>query len=230
MYLTGDLVLDEHWRVASRRSAQLAPSPATESAAVVQVYAARAYNWRGAFAVHTWISVKREFAPSYTVYELIGWRLHMGLPALSIGTDLPDRFWFGHPPEVLLELRGAEAESAIPKIEAAARSYKYPDTYRVWPGPNSNTFTAYVLRNVPDLKIALPNTAIGKDYLPERAVIADAPSNTGKQLSIIGLLGVTVARVEGIRIHSLGLEFGIDAAAGEILWPGVGRVKLPLIH
>jgi hypothetical protein len=34
----------------------------------------------------------------------------------------------------------------------------------MWPGPNSNTFTAAVLRAVPELAILLPPNAIGKDF------------------------------------------------------------------
>ncbi len=41
------------WRTASRDSAGLAPLPKDTPEAVVQVYAARAFGWRGAVAVHT---------------------------------------------------------------------------------------------------------------------------------------------------------------------------------
>ena len=46
------------WRTASHRSAGLAPDPASHRDAVVQVYAARTFGWRGAFAVHTWLAAK----------------------------------------------------------------------------------------------------------------------------------------------------------------------------
>src|SRR4029079_5561328 len=63
------------WRTASRESVGLAPAPAATPEAVVQVYAARAWAWRGYFGVHTWIAVKAAGAKAYTVYEVIGWRL-----------------------------------------------------------------------------------------------------------------------------------------------------------
>ena len=43
------------WRTATRQSSGIAPKPGAHPDAVVQVYAARAFSWRGAFAVHTWI-------------------------------------------------------------------------------------------------------------------------------------------------------------------------------
>ncbi|WP_231882966.1 DUF3750 domain-containing protein, partial [Oleiphilus sp. HI0132] len=42
--------------------------------AVIQVYGADAWGWRGWFAIHTWIAVKARDASEYTVLEVIGWR------------------------------------------------------------------------------------------------------------------------------------------------------------
>ena len=58
LVLGGGDVMGKAWWEASRESAELAPDPRTVPEAVVQVYAARAFSWRGAFGVHTWISVE----------------------------------------------------------------------------------------------------------------------------------------------------------------------------
>jgi hypothetical protein len=120
---------------------------------------------------------------------------------------------------LLAEKRGAEAEPLIPRIDAAARDYPYADEYSVWPGPNSNTFTAWVTRRVPELRADLPPTAIGKDYLTG-GLITSAPSGSGVQFSLAGLLGVTASTVEGVEVNLLGLTFGVDP------WPPA--LKLPL--
>src|SRR5688500_17662907 len=65
----------DDWRTASREPIGLAPNPAQVKEAVVQVYGARAVGAKGFFGVHTWIAVKPTNAPSFTVYEVIGWRL-----------------------------------------------------------------------------------------------------------------------------------------------------------
>ena len=39
----------QDWRTASREPVGTAPDPATTPEAVIQVYAARAYGWRGFF-------------------------------------------------------------------------------------------------------------------------------------------------------------------------------------
>lgn len=152
------------WRESSRDSAGLAPLPREESQAVVQAYAAAVWGWRGWFADHTWISTKAAGATHYTVYEVIGWRIRRGGSALRIAQDVPDRRWFGSEPKVLVDIRGARAAELIEKIDVAARTYPYPDIYRAVPGPNSNTFTAWVAMQVPELGLSLPLRAVGKSY------------------------------------------------------------------
>jgi hypothetical protein len=213
------------WRTASREPVGLAPLPATTPEAVLQVYAARAWGWRGYFGVHTWIAVKPARARSYTVYEVIGWRLGRSDSAVAIQERAPDARWFGSNPELLTERRGADVESLLSRIEQAAREYPYPSRYAVWPGPNSNTFTAYVARAVPELGIHLPSTAIGKDYLGD-SYLAKAPSGRGFQLSFYGLAGVLASAVEGIEVNLLGLSFGIDPLAPAVKLPFIGRIGL----
>lgn len=153
------------WRTASRESAGIAPDPLDTREAVVQVYGAKAWGWRGWFAIHTWIATKERNADSYTVYEVIGWRLRHGTSVLRIADDLPDRLWFGEQPELLVEHRGEEAERLLSAIDQAAHSYPWQHEYQVFPGPNSNTFTAWVGQQVPGLELKLPFKAIGSGYL-----------------------------------------------------------------
>ncbi len=223
----GDVALGESWRTASRASAGLAPDPAAAPEAIVHVYAARAFGWRGALGVHSWIATKRAAAPAYTVYQVIGWRKFYGRPVLAVEADIPDRHWFGNRPELLLELRGDGVERVIDRIEEAVAAYPFADEYQVWPGPNSNTFTAFVARRVPGLGLDLPPTAIGKDYLGPHSLLARAPSGTGYQVSVLGLAGVLLARREGLEVNLLGLTFGIDPLGLALKLPGVGRIGVP---
>lgn len=222
--MTGEVVLDRSWYTASRASAGLVPPAAATPEAVVQVYAARAFNWRGAFAVHTWIAVKPENAPSYTTYEIIGWRYWRGGDGLTRREGPPDRHWFGAAPQILAELRGAEATATIPAIEAAVAAYPFARQYRTWPGPNSNTFTAWVARQVPALRLDLPPTAVGKDYLGPTTFLAAAPSGTGYQVSVLGALGLLAAREEGIEVNLFGMTFGLDPSGPAFKIPGLGRL------
>ncbi|HEY9550111.1 MAG TPA: DUF3750 domain-containing protein [Kiloniellaceae bacterium] len=221
---TGEVALDRSWYTASRASAGIVPPAAATPEAVVQVYGARAFDWRGAFAVHTWIAVKPQGAADYVTYEVIGWRFWRDGNGLTRRQGPPDRHWFGSPPQIYAELRGAEAAAAIPQIEAAVAAYPFATQYRTWPGPNSNTFTATVARQVPALRLDLPPTAVGKDYLGATGFLAAAPSGTGYQLSLFGLFGVLAAAEEGLEVNLLGMTFGVDPLDLALKLPGLGRL------
>ena len=84
---------------------------------------------------------------------------------MRIEHDVPDRYWYGERPEVLAEKRGEGVDSLIDRVDRAANEYPWPETYEAWPGPNSNTFTAFIAQRVPELGLDLPFSAIGKGYL-----------------------------------------------------------------
>jgi hypothetical protein len=216
--VAGATVTAQDWRNASREPVGLAPNPQVVKEAVVQVYGARAVGAKGLFGVHTWVAVKPTAATSWTIYEVIGWRLRWSDSAVVVRTRDPDGRWFGAEPELYAEKRGAGVDELIKRIDQAARSYPYAGEYTVWPGPNSNTFTAWIARAVPELEVDLPATAIGKDYL-RGSFFAKAPSGSGYQVSLAGLLGVTASSVDGLELNLLGLNFGVSP----------NGVKLPLV-
>jgi len=210
------------WRTASRESVGTAPDPAVTREAVVQVYAARTVGWRGLFGVHTSVAVKPAGASAYTVYEVIGWRARWNDSVVAIHERTPDGRWFGAAPELLADKRGAAAEPLVARIDAAARAYPWKGEYTIWPGPNSNTFTAWITRSVPELQVDLPPTAIGKDY--NRNLFDAAPSGGGAQASVAGLLALTASGVEGLELNVLGLTFGLNPFDPALKLPLVGRI------
>lgn len=211
------------WRTASRAPAGLAPDPATTPEAVIQVYSARAVSWRGWFGVHSWVAVKRTKAAEFTVHEVVGWQLRRTGTALVSRNRTADGYWYGNRPELLGDVRGPGVDALIDRVEAAVKDYPWPDSYHVWPGPNSNTFVAHVLRAVPELRVDLPPTAIGKDYLGWKSVGA-TPSGTGGQASLFGVVGVAAGIEEGLEVNVLGLNFGVDPKSLSLKLPIVGRL------
>jgi hypothetical protein len=221
----GPASLATEWRTATSRSIGAAPDPATHPEAIVQVYAGRAFNWRGAFAVHTWLAAKPAGADRYTRYEVIGWNVRRGGSAISVSdARAPDAEWFGATPIKIRDVRGAVAEAVIARLPEAVAAYPYPDTYTAWPGPNSNTFVAHLGRAIPELRLTLPPLAIGKDYLPDGRIVARTPSGTGVQFSLGGVLGVLAGGDEGFELNVLGLVTGFDVRHPALKLPGIGRI------
>jgi hypothetical protein len=156
---------NEDWRTARRDSAGIAPDPTTTKEAMVQVYGADTWGWRGWFAIHTWIATKRTGEDFYTVYDVVGWRSRHSKDVMRVARDIPDRYWFGEKPKLLQYHHGPGTDKLIDAIDQAARSYPWKTTYKGFPGPNSNTFVAWIAKQVPELNLQLPLSAIGSGYV-----------------------------------------------------------------
>ncbi|MCP4473551.1 MAG: DUF3750 domain-containing protein [Gammaproteobacteria bacterium] len=224
LYSTRSVRMGEHWLDASLEPIGIAPDPKKEKQAIIQVYAARAFNWRGLFAVHCWIAVKAENAPHFTVYQVIGWNVYSQRPLVDVAEGPPDRLWYNHRPKVIHMVEGEQAAQLIPKIEQAVKDYPYAESYHAWPGPNSNTFIAWIGRQVPQLHLVMPASALGKDYLAPRQIFARAPS--GWQISWRGVLGVLFSLRSGFQINIMGLTLGLFWWPPTIIMPGIGRLSL----
>jgi len=211
------------WSQADWSSAHLLPPARAKPEAMVHVYAARTGRWKGVFAHHSWIVIKEKGAGSYTRFDKVAW----GRP-VKVNNWAPDGRWYGHVPRLVGAVEGPAAEALIPKIRDAVARYPYRSygDYHVWPGPNSNSFVAYVLAAIPEAGIALPPTAVGKDWRVDGRLFGLTPSRTGVQMEIGGLFGITVGWVEGIEINVLGLVAGIDVRRPALKLPGFGRIGM----
>lgn len=88
---------------------------------------------------------------------------------MRIEQDLPDRYWYGEEPALLKKFHGEGVDRLIEAVDRAAKTYPWPQTYKVFPGPNSNTFTAWIAQEVPELGLELPFSAIGSGYASQDA-------------------------------------------------------------
>jgi Protein of unknown function (DUF3750) len=199
----------------------LSPASADGEARLL-VFTGRTGRWKGIFAVHSWVVFKPENAATWSRYDVVGW----GQPLRSNGWA-PDGRWFGDAPRVLVDVRGKTAAALIPKVKEAITAYSYNNfgDYRIWPGPNSNTFTATVLRALPELETTLPPNAVGKDFRPY-PYLGLTDSRTGVEASLWGILGVKVGWVEGVEFNFFGLVAGLDLRRPGLKLPGFGRVGI----
>jgi hypothetical protein len=214
------------WNEADWSSAKLLPPASKKPEAMVHVYAARVGRWRGMVAEHTWIVVKEKGADQYTRWDKTFW-------ANPVKTNNwpADARWYGHTPVLVGKVEGADAEKLIPLIRRAVAAYPHskPGGYHVWPGPNSNSFVAHVLRAVPGMGIAMPPTAIGKDFRTDGWLIGRSPSGTGYEFSLFGFASATIGWAEGFEMSILGLTVGIDVRRPAIKLPGFGRIGMSAV-
>jgi hypothetical protein len=208
-----------HWTRWDRSVVSQLPPAAQHPQARILVMAGRTRGWKGAVALHSWIVVKGENERSWRRYDVAGW----GNPVRQ--NWWPPDLWFGERGDIILDLEGDAAQALIPRVDEAIRNYRYSSTgdYRIWPGPNSNTFVATVLRAIPEAGAILPPNAIGRDF---RALpyLGQTDSGTGVEASIWGVLGLKIGWVEGVELNVLGLVAGVDLRRPGVKLPGLGRV------
>jgi Protein of unknown function (DUF3750) len=211
------------------------PSAVRHPAARLMVMSAPLSGARGQFFTHTWIVLKHENAASWERYEVLGYASRDSNGELngawfgstpSLNRYVPDGRWFGRKPSVLADVEGIAAETMIPKVKLAIDKYEATlGHYRFWPGPNSNTFVASVLRSVPELAATLPPTAVGRDFKPG-IYVGLTDSQTGIEASIWGVLGLKIGWVEGLEINFLTFVAGLDVRKPALKVPAFGTIKL----
>ncbi len=194
--------------------------------AVIQVYAARTWGPKGIFAVHSWIAMKRKGNEDFEVSQVIGWRQNALGNVLFRETNVPINSWWGKEATLLLELRGEDVEPIIDKVDAAIKEYPWKNEYQLYPGPNSNTFVAWIGLKVPEMGLDLPSTAIGKDWRPLEHSLGLSASGTGLQASLFGMLGASIGLEEGLEANILGLNFEIDLFDLALEIPLFGRYEI----
>ena len=172
----------------------------------VVIFTGTAGAWKGIFSVHSWIVLKRANESRWTRYDVVGW----GEPVRRNNWPVDGR-WYGNKPVMLADISGPEAETLIPRIEKTVNDYDYAQAgdYRIWPGPNSNSFVAAILRTVPELGVALPPNALGRDFR-YGLYVGMTDSGTGLEINLNGYAGIKVGWVEGIEVNFLGLVAGLD--------------------
>ena len=129
------------------------------------------------FTVHTWFVT--EYAGKVDRYEVWAVLGRIGNKALYVnGLDPYEGFrktFFDsiHNPKRKSEAyelmswcgeAGTVAQALFQEVRNSLTTYPAPNHYRMWPGPNSNTYVAWVLQQVPEVSYRLPRSAVGKNY------------------------------------------------------------------
>ena len=138
----------------------------------VELRAAKIPGLPGVFADHYWLVVIRgidgggcqkcdrwEIWQRARLNDCCWGHLHKNLlaPRQGVGNG---------PSRSIQQWVGDEALPIIERIESSPGSYPFIETYRYWPGPNSNTFAQWIVRD----KMKLGMRAVGKSFwIPEIA-------------------------------------------------------------
>lgn len=218
--------LGEHpasWSTADWSSAAILPLARDDETAAVYVLAARTGGLKGALSEHSWVVLKPRGASAYERFDKVGW----GSPIRRNGYAADGR-WYSNTPRLVAELKGEAAERAIPKVRAAIESYPFAARggYRIFPGPNSNSFVAHVLHAVPELGAVLPPTAVGRDFPVDGRLVTLDTQAWELRASLYGYAGFAIGARSGLELQFLGLVAGVDPLRGLLKVPGFGNLSI----
>ncbi|MBB3965499.1 DUF3750 domain-containing protein [Rhizobium metallidurans] len=211
------------WREAEWGTSGVLPKADASEDAKIYIMSASTGGLKGAVASHSWIVTKAKGDAAYNRYDKVGW----GSP-IRRNNYVADAYWYSNTPRIVKEISGGEAQRLIPAVEAAIQSYPYAGVgdYRIYPGPNSNSFVAHVLRTVPDLDTVLPPDAVGRDYLSGGRMFAIDADGRDMHATLYGLIGIAAGQRSGFEVHFMGLVAGIDVTNPGLKIPAIGRIGL----
>jgi len=212
-----------NWREADWTTSGVLPKADADRNAAIYIMSAGTGGLKGAVASHSWIVTKASGDATYNRYDKVGWGA-----AIRRNNYVADAYWYSNTPHIVREIKGAEAARLIPEVEAAIQAYPHAGVgdYRIYPGPNSNSFVAHVLRRVPDLGTVLPPDAVGRDFLADGRMFEIDADGRDMHVTLYGLVGVAAGQRSGFEVHFMGLVAGVDIANPGLKIPAIGRIGL----
>lgn len=211
------------WRAADWSPSGVLPPASADADPAIYVMAARTGGLKGALSLHSWIVIKKPGSDRYQRFDKVGW----GNPIRTDGYPA-DAFWYSNRPFIVHALTGDAAAAVMNDVETAIETYPYASRggYRIWPGPNSNSFVAHVLARVPGLGGPLPPNATGRDFAPGLADFRISPDGGDVHATLGGYIGFSAGRQSGLELHFMGLVAGIDVMRPALKIPALGRIDL----
>jgi hypothetical protein len=167
------------WRTARRDSAGIAPDPASTPEALIQVYAARAFRWRGAFAVHTWIAARwTRSSRTTTASPGSTWRTGNGrMAGRARASRTESCSLVSSLSPAVAAIRRNEIVTSAPRIAAPLLAIKYVAVRRITRG---RTFRA-VAMIVASLAVRMATVCVGTTGMWERGLHMRRDEEGGEQ-------------------------------------------------
>ena len=177
--------------------------------------------WISRFADHSYFDMKLGAEDKWKRLEVSSYGSGRRYYDISAEAARGDERW-GRPVKILRKIEGDNARKIIEDAVKNSEGWAYDEEYRAWPGPNSNSFAAMVLRTTGGLSVELDHNASGKDYTAFIA-LRGTTTGTGFQVDTVPI-GFSVGIMEGIELHFLQFTFGISLIPPAIKIPILPRL------
>ncbi len=172
------------------------------------------------FAHHSWFDW-RDMAGQW-------WRLEVNTDLKDYDIDASfaaENVRWKHDVQVLAIWHGDVVLSSVEKMRALVNEWPH---YEAWPGPNSNTFMAEFLEQIPELASEMHHNAVGKDWVKDSWIhFGASTSGTGLELDL-PYVGAGIGLKEGFEMRLIGLTCGVSIWPPAIKLPMLPRIGLPI--
>ena len=171
--------------------------------------------WVARFAKHTFVDYRADVKSSWRRIEIVNSRsgiLHHTIDDKQAHS--PQRW--GERVHVLSQSDGSQNPHFVRDIALFAKEYDQ-SVYRVWPGPNSNTFAEKLCRKIKGIDANLHHNAVGKEH---GFYIGKTAGGTGVELQT-PIVGASLGLREGVEVNIIGLSAGVSISPF--------RVKIPFL-
>lgn len=186
-----------------------------ESTVVVKdVRIPREMPWYSRFASHSFVEYRETPSSSWRRIEIVNKNsgiVHEEISAEEAGAS---KRW-GNPIHLVSQSK-VDGVKVARQMEKIAKSYD-DSLYRPWPGPNSNTFTERIMREVDGVSGVLEHNGVGKDH---GIYFGRTTGRTGLEFHAT-FMGLAVGLKEGVEVNLMGLTMGVG------IWPP--SIKIPFL-
>lgn len=170
--------------------------------------------WYSRFASHSFVEYRESPSSAWRRLEIVNKDSGIVHEEISQAEATATTRW-GNPVHLVSQSK-VDGPLVVRKMEKIAKNYD-DSLYRPWPGPNSNTFTTEIIREVNGVTGMLEHNGVGKDH-----GLYFGPTTGGTGLEIQATyLGVEAGLREGVQLNLLGLTAGVG------IWPP--SLKVPFL-
>jgi hypothetical protein len=170
--------------------------------------------WFSRFASHSFVDYRETPSSSWRRLEIANKSSGIVHDEISASEGGATKRW-GNPIHLVSQSK-ADGVKVARQMEMIAKSYD-DSHYRPWPGPNSNTLTQRIMREVEGVSGTLEHNGVGKDH-----GFYFGPTSNGTGLEVHATyLGLGMGLKEGVELNLMGLTAGVG------IWPP--SIKIPFL-
>jgi len=170
------------------------------------------------FATHSWVQYRPDVNSPWRRIEIVNKTSGLLHHVIDDETAHAKKRW-DERVRILSQSDGNKNPHFVRDIMSFAKNYE-ASIYRVWPGPNSNTFAEHLMREVDGVSAVLDHNAVGKEH---GFYAGRTAGGTGVEMQS-PVAGLALGLREGVEVSLFGLTGGVSFYPPAVKIPFLPRI------